>query len=217
VPPPLFADRADAGRRLARLVVARVAAHDAVVLGLPRGGVPVAAEVAIALNAPLDVIVVRKLGAPGQPELAVGAIGEDGLVLVDRATADAVGVDAATLAAIEVRERAVVQRRVASLRAVRPAVPLAGRIAVVVDDGLATGSTARAACRVARAAGAVRVVLAVPVAPTATVAHFDDADEVICLATPEPFAAVGVHYRDFAPTAESEVIAALTAAAQRSG
>lgn len=212
MPPALFADRTDAGRRLASAVRAVAPGPDAVVLGLPRGGVLVAAAVAAALAAPLDVLVVRKLGAPGQPELAVGAIGEDGVLLVDVPTADAVGVDAATLAAVETRERTELLRRTAALRAVRPAVPLTGRTAIVVDDGLATGSTARAACRVARARGAARIVLAVPVAPAATVAAFDDADQVVCLATPRPFGAVGVHYRDFTQTSEAEVLAVLDAA-----
>jgi putative phosphoribosyl transferase len=211
---PLFADRAEAGRRLAVAVAPRVAGARLVVLGLPRGGVPVAGEIAAALGAPLDVIVVRKLGAPHQPELAVGAVGEGGLVLVDEDTLAALGLDAASVAEVEWRERAELARRLAALRAVRPAVPLAGCTAIVVDDGLATGATARAACRVARAHGAARVLLAIPVAPAEAVTGFAAADEVVCLATPQPFRAVGIHYRDFSPTSEGEVIALLTAAAR---
>jgi putative phosphoribosyl transferase len=191
-------------------VTPRVAGEHVVVLGLPRGGVPVAAEIAAVLGAPLDVIVVRKLGAPHQPELALGAIGEGGVLSIDAATVAAAGVHAEMLAAIETRERDELERRVAVLRAVRAAVPLTGCTALVVDDGLATGSTASAACRVARTHGARRVVLAVPVGPAEAIARFRDADEVVCLATPEPFRAVGIHYQDFAPTPEREVIAALT-------
>jgi putative phosphoribosyl transferase len=210
----MFADRADAGRQLAALVATRVLGTSVVVLGLPRGGVPVAAEIAAELGAPLDVIVVRKLGTPNQPELAIGAVGEGGVLLIDAAAVAAAGLDAELLAAITSRERAELERHATRLRAVRSAVPLAGRTALVVDDGLATGSSAAAACRVAQAHGARRVVLAVPVGPAETVARFRDADEVICLASPRPFRAVGIHYRDFLPTPERDVLAALTTAGQ---
>ena len=160
----VFADRADAGRRLAaRLQDLRD--KRVVVLGLPRGGVPVAFEVARALGAPLDVIVVRKLGVPFQPELAMGAIGEDGVRVINREVVRAAAVSAGELAAVEARERAELERRARRFRGGRPRQPLDGRVAVVVDDGIATGSTARAACQVARVQGAARVVLAVPVAP----------------------------------------------------
>src|SRR5690606_36606413 len=151
--------------------------------GLPRGGVPVAAEVAAALDAPLDVILVRKLGVPFQPELAMGAIGEDGVRVLDDHLLAATGITADQVARVERRERAELDRRAATYRACRPRVPLAGRTVVIVDDGLATGATARAAIQVARAEGARRVVLAVPVAPRDTV---DDlaavADEVVAAA-----------------------------------
>jgi predicted phosphoribosyltransferase len=160
----VFMDRADAGRRLAaRLEYLR--GEPVVVLGLPRGGVPVALEVARALGAPLDVIVVRKLGVPFQPELGMGAVGEDGVRVINDEVVREVGVRANELAAVQAREQAQVEARAARYRARRPREPLAGRTAIVVDDGIATGATARAACQVARAHGTARVVLAVPVAP----------------------------------------------------
>ncbi|HUO40830.1 MAG TPA: phosphoribosyltransferase family protein [Mycobacterium sp.] len=207
-----FVDRRDAGRQLGmRLETLRGA--DAVVLGLPRGGVPVAFEVAQALDAPLDVIVVRKLGVPYQPELAFGAIGEDGARVINQdVVADARLTDA-EVARVETRERAELQRRVRRFRDGRPRVPLRGRTAVIVDDGIATGATARAACRVARAQGAERVVLAVPVATEDTVtALADDADEVVCLQTPQWLWGVGAWYRNFAQTSDDEVAALLHSA-----
>ena len=207
----MFADRHDAGRRLAA-GLAHLADQDPVVLGLPRGGVPVAAEVAAALGAPLDVIVVRKLGVPFQPELAMGAIGEGGVRVVAPAVVAHLGVTDAALRAVEQRERTVLDERVAKLRRGHPHVPLQGRVAVVVDDGIATGSTARAACRVARRLGAARVVLAAPVAPAGTTAEELSADELVCCATPLGFRAVGDHYRSFEPTTDREVAALLDAA-----
>jgi putative phosphoribosyl transferase len=183
-----------------------------VVLGLPRGGVPVAAEVAAALGSPLDVIVVRKLGVPFQPELAMGAIGEGGVRVVDPNLVTHLGVSEAALRAVEQRERAVLDERVASLRREHPHVPLQGRIAVVVDDGVATGATARVACQIARRLGAVRVVLAVPVAPAGTSAEELCADELVCCSTPLGFRAVGNHYRNFEPITDEEVVALLDAA-----
>ncbi len=210
----MFTDRVDAGRRLARDLDS-LRGTDVVVLGLPRGGVPVAAEVARALDAPLDVIVVRKLGVPFQPELAMGAVGEDGVRVVDAEIFRRAGVTDAELRSVEGREREEVDARVARLRRGRQRVDLKGRTAVIVDDGLATGSTARAACRVARQLGAARVVVAVPVAPADTVRTMTDADTVICVAVPERFGAVGAYYRDFTPTSEDEVVALLDAAARR--
>jgi putative phosphoribosyl transferase len=207
-----FRDRSDAGRRLAsRLEFLRGA--DAVVLALPRGGVPVAAEVASALAVPLDVILVRKLGVPAQPELGLGAIGESGARVINPEVVRYAQVSEAEIAQVEQKERAELLRRARRFRGDAPHEPLAGRIAVIVDDGIATGSTARAACQVARALGAARVVLAVPVAPPAADRTLQgDADEVICLEMPERFLAIGEWYEDFAQTSDEEVVALLRAA-----
>lgn len=212
-----FADRRDAGKRLAeRLESFR--GDDVVVLGLPRGGVPVAYEVAVALGAPLDVIVVRKLGVPFQPELGMGAIGEGGVRIVNEEIVRAAQVTDAQLAEVERRERAELERRARRFRGDRPPVPLLGRTVIVVDDGIATGSTARAACQVARAHGARRVVLATPVAPPDTVARLrGDADDLVCLESPEPFFAIGQWYADFSQTSDAEVVMLLDRAAQRGG
>ena len=205
----IFADRADAGRRLAdRLRHLRGA--PVVVLGLPRGGVPVAFEVARALGAPLDVIVVRKLGVPFQPELGMGAIGEDGVRVINPEVIRLARVSEKELGAAEARERAELDRRAARYRGGRPCQPLDGRAAVVVDDGIATGSTARAACQVARAHGAAQVVLAVPVAPPEWQDQAKgDADELVCVQTPELFSAIGQFYADFSPTTDDEVVSCL--------
>ncbi|HEU5036548.1 MAG TPA: phosphoribosyltransferase family protein [Nocardioides sp.] len=207
----MFEDRAEAGRRLATLLRGNRGA-DLVVLGLPRGGVPVAAEVARALDAPLDVIVVRKLGVPSHPELAMGAVGEGGVEVVDGDIVRRAHVDPEQLAEVESRERAVVAARVAELRRGRPPLDLIGRVAVIVDDGIATGSTAAAACGVARSLGASRVVVAAPVAPPGLTAVGLDADELVCLERPWDFQAVGTYYRDFTPTTDREVAELLTAA-----
>jgi len=209
-----FQDRVEAGRQLAAGLES-LRGQDAVVLGLPRGGVPVADEVAKELGLPLDVIVVRKLGVPFQPEVAMGAIGEGGVRVLDTDLIARIRVDEAELSAVEERERAILEARTALLRRGRPRIDLQGRTAVIVDDGLATGSTARAACRVARHLGAAKVVLAVPVGPRDGLAGFKDADEVVAVYAPRGFSAVGYHYRDFAPTTEDEVIARLDAAARR--
>jgi uncharacterized protein (TIGR00369 family) len=207
-----FRNRSDAGRRLAnRLQFLR--GEDVVVLGLPRGGVPVAAAVASALGAPLDVILVRKLGVPAQPELGLGAIGESGARVINPEVVRYAHVSEDQIAQVEAKERAELQRRAQRFRGDAPHVPLAGRTAVIVDDGIATGSTARAACQVARALGAAAVVLAVPVAPpSADRALRGDADEVICLETPDRFLAIGEWYEDFAQTSDEEVVALLRAA-----
>jgi putative phosphoribosyl transferase len=209
----VFADRTDAGGRLAARLE-HLRGEPVVVVGLPRGGVPVALEVARALGAPLDVIVVRKLGVPYQPELGMGAVGEDGVRVINDEVVQHAGVGADELAAVQARERARVEASAARYRARRPREPLAGRVAVVVDDGIATGSTARAACQVARAHGAARVVLAVPVAPPGWEAEIGDAaDELVCVATPRDFFAIGQFYADFAQTTDEEVFACLQAAA----
>ena len=208
-----FADRADAGRQLAARLE-HLRGEPVVVLGLPRGGVPVALEVARALGAPLDVIVVRKLGVPFQPELGMGAVGEDGVRVINREVVRLARVPADELAAVQARERAQVDARAARYRVRRPREPLAGRTAVVVDDGIATGSTARAACQVARAHGAARVVLAVPVAPRGWGEWIAGAaDELVCVDTPRDFYAIGQFYADFSQTTDDEVIACLDRAA----
>ncbi|MFF5336459.1 alpha/beta family hydrolase [Streptomyces sp. NPDC013181] len=213
----LFADRADAGRRLAE-AVAPLAHSDPVVLGLPRGGVPVACPVARELGAPLDVIVVRKLGVPHRPELGFGAIGEDGVRVVSDDIVRRAGVSASEMAAVERAEEAELLRRARAFRGDRPRVPLRGRTVILVDDGIATGATALAACAVARAQGAAHVVLAVPVAAPSAVARLrEEADEVVCLSAPAGFAAVGEWYRDFGQTPDEEVVALLARAARRSG
>jgi putative phosphoribosyl transferase len=210
----VFEDRVDAGRQLARRLLP-LRGQDVVVLGLPRGGVPVAREVAEALDAPLDVIVVRKLGVPSQPELAMGAIGEEGARVLDQRTLQYFGITDEQLERIEERERAVLEARTARFREGRERIDLTGRIALIVDDGIATGATARVACRIARQLGAARVILAVPVAPEEAVSRVTEADEVICLATPHYFTAVGYHYRDFSPTEDDEVVALLDASRRR--
>ncbi|TXJ71824.1 phosphoribosyltransferase [Streptomyces lavendulae] len=210
-----FADRLEAGRGLG-IRLLRLRGPDVVVLGLPRGGVPVAAEVAEALDAPLDVCLVRKLGVPYQPELAMGAIGEDGVRVLNDDVLRGTGVPDDELARVEERERRVLAERAARYRGECPAIPLAGRTALVVDDGVATGSTARVACRVARARGAARVVLAVPVAPRDFTRRLGgDADDVVCLLTPWDFAAVGQFYDDFTQTEDAEVTACLRRARRR--
>lgn len=209
----LFADRTDAGRRLGA-ILQHLRHEPLVVLGLPRGGVPVAFEVAKALEAPLDVIVVRKLGVPFQPELAMGAVGEDGVRIINDEVVRMAGVSSEELAAVEARERAELERRARRFRGDRPRLPLGGRTALVIDDGIATGSTARAACQVARAQGAARVVLAVPVAPQGWTERMDgDADEFVCVSTPAPFFAIGQFYSDFSQTSDDEVLDCLERAA----
>ena len=206
----LFDDRVDAGRQLAqRLETFR--GQDVVVLGLPRGGVPVAYEVAKALRAPLDVLLARKLGVPFQPELAFGAIGEGGEVrVINYSVVQDARLNRDDIDAAESEQRAELQRRSDRFRGGRGRISLTGRIALIVDDGVATGATAKAACQVARAQGASRVVLAVPIGPDDIVARFAGyADEIVCLATPAFFYAVGQGYRNFTQTSDDEVIALL--------
>jgi putative phosphoribosyl transferase len=214
---PPFADRRAAGRALACALAARPFARPIVVLALPRGGVPVAAEVARALRAPLDLLLVRKIGAPWQPELAVAAIveGDPPDVVVEDTVRAATGVNRDWIdrqAALELRE---IERRRDAYLAGRAPVPLAGATVVLVDDGIATGTTVRAALRALRRRGAGRVVLAVPVAPRDTLASLrGDVDEVVCLAQPTPFEAVGCHYVDFRQVGDDEVRASLDRAAR---
>ena len=207
----LFTDRTDAGQRLAE-ALRHLAGEKPVVLGLPRGGVPVAAAVATALGAPLDVIVVRKLGVPYHRELAFGAIGEGGVRVINDDVVRRGGLNPADIATVERAEHAALVRQAEQFRDDRPRLALDGRTAIVIDDGVATGATASAACQVVRAQGAARVVLAVPVAPADTVAWLrTQVDEVVCLSTPVLFSAVGEWYRDFSQTSDEEVISLLKA------
>lgn len=205
----MFTDRADAGRRLAMLESIRnLRGDDTVILGLTRGGVPVAYQVAKSLGAPLDIMVVRKLGLPSQPEIAMGAIGENGFEVLDRELISRTGVTPDEVNAVRERERAALDAQLERLRLGRPRLDLNGRVAVIVDDGIATGASAWVACDVARHLGASRIVVAVPVAAPQSLAAIP-ADEVACVAAPEDFTAVGYHYRDFRPTSEEEVTALL--------
>lgn len=212
-----FADRAEAGRRLAARLAA-LGLERPVVYALPRGGVAVAAEIARALHAPLDLVLVRKLGAPGQPELALGAVvdgeGTAETVLNPELIA-ATGADEAYLAAVRAAELAEIERRRRLYLAGRARPDPRGRAAIVVDDGLATGATARAALRALRRRGPARLLLAVPVAPEETLAALRaEGEEVLCLETPRFFHGVGAHYRDFHQLEDAEVIRLLDAAAE---
>ncbi|MEU3561094.1 phosphoribosyltransferase family protein [Kitasatospora sp. NPDC006786] len=207
-----FADRTEAGRRLAARL-GHLAGPDTVIVALPRGGVPVAAEVAAVLGAPLDICVIRKLGVPYQPELGMGAIGEGGVRVLNDQVIRFSAVTDEQLAEVERRERAELARRARRYRGDRPPADLRGRTVVVVDDGIATGSTARAACRIVRERGAARVVLAVPVAPADWAERLDEvADELVCVDTPSPFYAIGEFYADFTQTGDEEVLRLLTEA-----
>jgi putative phosphoribosyl transferase len=208
----MFTDRADAGRRLATKLAPLNG--DVVVLGLPRGGVPVAFEVAAELAAPLDVIVVRKLGLPHQPELAMGAVGEGGIRIINDEVVHGSWVTPDVIAGVERRERRELARQAERFRAGRARTDVAGRTAVVIDDGIATGSTARAACRVARRQGAARVILAVPVGPPGAAQDLlGSCDDVVCLETPASFGSVGQWYEDFTPVSDATVADLLRRAA----
>jgi putative phosphoribosyl transferase len=209
----MFANRAEAGRLLASRLT-HLRGRDVVVLGLPRGGVPVAFEVARELSAPLDVIVVRKLGVPFQPELTLGAVGEDGVRVLDADMLRAAAIDEDELAGIERAARVELGRQVRRLRGGRARVALAGRTVVIVDDGIATGATAQAACRVAVAQGAAGIVLATAVAAEETVAALRGvADDIVCVHTPQHLLSIGSWYGDFGPTSDDEAAALLERAA----
>ena len=206
-----FANRREAGRRLGASLE-HLAVEQPVVVGLPRGGMPVAFEVAQALKAPLDVLVVRKLGCPWQPELGVGALGEGGIRLLNEPLMRSAGVSRTALTKVIRHEDAELQRRVQRYRGDRGPTPVAGRTVIVVDDGIATGYTARAGIEVLRHRGAQRVVLAVPVAPADVLAELRTvADEVVCTYIPRSFGAIGRFYEDFAQTSDEDVASLLAA------
>lgn len=205
-----FVDRVDAGRRLAA-VLQEYRSRNPVIIGLPRGGVPVAREVALALAAPLDVIVVRKLGVPGHEELGLGAIAEDGVVVFNEDVVRSADATEDEVDAVIERESSVLRRRITQIRATHPATPLKDRVVIVVDDGLATGISARAACRVAKQRGAASVVLATPVAPSDWRRRLaGEADAFVAVEESDEFMAVGQFYEDFSAVEDEEVLRCLT-------
>lgn len=209
-----FRDRRHAGRVLATRL-ARYAGR-VVVLALPRGGVPVAFEVACRLDAPLDVFLVRKLGVPGRPELAMGALASGGVIVMNRNVLSALSIPDGAVEAVVAAERAEMERREAAYRDGRPPVEIAGRHVILIDDGLATGASMRAAVAGVRQRGPLGVVVAVPIAAATTCEELaDEVDEIVCAATPEPFYAVGAWYADFGQTSDDEVRALLDAASGR--
>lgn len=211
-----YRDRIEAGEVLAEHVLKETAGTDAVVLALPRGGVPVGLEVARALDAPLEVFVVRKLGVPGQEELAMGAIAAGGFTLLNERLVASLGVTPGQIAEVTTREEEELRRREALYRGHRPTRSVHGRVAILVDDGLATGFTMRAAVAAVRELGPKRLIVAVPVgAPDTCEELAREVDRVICPLQPEPFQAVGLWYHDFAPTTDDEVRDCLAAAATR--
>jgi predicted phosphoribosyltransferase len=212
-----FQDRAEAGRQLAGALAAYKQDRP-MLFALPRGGVPVAAEVAVALDAPLDLILVRKIGVPYQPELAMGAVADGGVAVIVR-NDDIIReaeIDEATFKAVCDAELAEIERRRARYLAGRPRLDPAGRTAIVIDDGVATGATTRAALQAVRVRRPGRLVLAVPVAPTGSIARLrEDADDVVCLEDHDRFGAIGFYYRDFRQISDEEVIATLERLAAR--
>lgn len=211
-----FADRAQAGHALARALSPRLQGREPLILALPRGGVPVAAVVAEELRAPLDLMLVRKLGVPGQEELAMGAIASGGARVMNPEILDLLPIDQDAIDRVTAREQQELERRDRAYRGDRPLPQIKGRTVVLVDDGVATGATMRAAAQAVRQFGPGAVVVATPVAPPETVGLLEqEADVVVCLATPEPFLGVGRWYREFAQTTDDEVRALLAAAWSR--
>ncbi|MBT2324843.1 phosphoribosyltransferase [Variovorax paradoxus] len=203
---PLFRNRRQAGQALAGLLGAYVDRHDVLVLALPRGGVPVGFEVAETLHAPLDVFIVRKLGVPGREEYAMGAIASGGVRVLNEEVTRTLRISAAAIEEVARSELSELQRRERLYRDARPPPDVRGRAVLVVDDGLATGSTMRAAVRALRVQQPARIVVAVPIASAEACEELhSEADEVVCLSTPEPFIAVGLWYEDFGQTTDQEV------------
>ena len=210
-----YRDRIEAGRALAMALEEYRGRSDVVVLGLPRGGVPVAAEVATALGAPLDVFVVRKLGVPGHEEFAMGAIATGGVRVIDRATVEGLDIPAYAIEEAVEREGRELERRERQYRGGRPAPNVEGHVAILVDDGLATGASMRAAVKALRNLEPARIVVAVPVGASETCRRLElEADEVVCAMAPADFRAVGLWYEDFSQTSDEEVQSAI-ARAQR--
>ncbi len=203
-----FVDRVDAGKKLAEKLLKFKDIKNGIVLGLPRGGLPVAFEVAQILNLPLDIVVPRKIGLPGQPELAVGAVCEDGSVIFNEPLLRMANLKPADLQPIIDKERQEAQRRLKKYRGDRPELDLKGKVVILVDDGIATGSTMRAAIASAKAKGAEKIIVAVPVIPPSTISIMkEEVDEIIYLDAPILFGAVGAFYQNFGQTTDEEVIA----------
>jgi putative phosphoribosyl transferase len=212
-----FENRVEAGSRLARRLSAYAKRTDVIVLGIPRGGVPVAFEVAAALGAPLDVFVSRKLGVPGQEELAFGAVASGGVRVLDHELIDAVGISNADVERITANVRKEVERREKVYRGSRQPLVIEGKTAILVDDGIATGSSMRAAIEALRQMNPARLVVAVPVAPFSTCRRLrSEVDEFVCLNTPESFFAIGQFYEDFSQVSDEEVTDLLQRASRRS-
>ena len=203
----MFRDRVDAGRRLADAVAEAVESRECVVLAIPRGGVVIGFEIASRLRCPLDVVVPRKLGAPYQPELAVGAVAEDGSVVIEEEIAKLVGASEEYINMIKENEVKEIKRRVMKYRQGRAPIDILGKTVILVDDGIATGATMRAAIKYVKSLGASRIIVAVPVAPPETVEKIRrEVDEFICLYTPSEFYAIGQFYESFEQTSDEEVI-----------
>lgn len=210
----MFHDRVDAGKRLAQLLIGYANRNDVLVLGIPRGGVPVAFEVAQALNAPLDILLVRKLGTPGQRELAMGAIASGGVCIVNDELAAQLGITKKQIAETIAAQETELQRREQLYRGVRPNIPATGKIIILVDDGIATGSSILVAIKVLRTFQPKKIVVAVPVAPDHANEQIREvADEFICVHQPDWFSAIGEFYDDFSQTEDSEVHSLLERAA----
>ena len=201
----LVANRTEAGKQLA--VALKNTGKNAIVLAVPRGGVVIGFEIAHALNVPLDIIITKKIGAPENPELAIGAVAEDGTFLLDEKLVELLGVPQNYIKAEVERQKSEIKRRLKSYRGDLPSPEIAGREVILVDDGVATGSTLKAALRSLKNRGAKPIVIAVPVGPLETVRELKkEADRVVCLFTPEPFYAIGEFYEDFKQTTDEEVI-----------
>ena len=213
-----FANRAEAGRMLAEALSAYIGRRGILILALPRGGVPVAYEVAKALSAPMDLWLVRKLGVPGQEELALGALAGKNIRVLNDDIISLLNIDQSAIDIVIAREQAELERRNRLYRQGRPPPDIEGKTIIIIDDGLATGATMRAAIASLRQAGAAWIIAAVPVGAVSTCRKIEqEADELVCLHTPQPFYGVGQWYTDFSQTSDEEVLALLTSAATNSG